>query len=126
MFFCKIMRDYKKYQVWVEAHQMAVFIYTNIAIEFPTEEKYELKSQVRRAAYSIPCNIAEGCGRQSDKDFAHFLNISLGSTHELEYFILLAKDLKYISTEKYAEVISRIYIIKAKLINLIKSIRELK
>jgi four helix bundle protein len=108
----------------MEAHQLALIIYTQVAPCFPPDEKYELKSQMKRAAYSIPFNIVEGCGRYSDKDFSHFLDVSLGSTHELEYCCLLGTDLLYISSEQYETINKKINVIKAMLINLIKSIRE--
>lgn len=79
------MRDYKKYDVWVKSHELVLFIYKEVIPNFPKSEQFELTSQIKRAAYSIPLNIAEGCGRNSDKDFAHFLDIALGSVHELEY-----------------------------------------
>lgn len=69
-------------------------------------------------------NIAEGCGRNSDKDFAHFLDMVLGSVHETEYCSLLASDLGFIQKDKYDSLVSKINEIKAKLINLIKSIRK--
>ena len=120
------MRNYKNYKVWVEAHQLTMLIYTQIAPDFPDDEKFELRSQLKRAAYSIPFNIVEGCGRYSDKEFTRFLDMSLGSTHELEYCTLLGKDLKYIDEEKYIAINKKIIVIKATLINLIKSIRESK
>jgi four helix bundle protein len=81
---------------------------------------------MKRAAYSISFNIVEGCGRKSDKDFSHFLDMSLGSAHELEYCFLLAKDLGYIKESRFIELREKINEIKAKLINLIKSIRGIE
>jgi four helix bundle protein len=78
---------------------------------------------MKRAAYSIPFNIVEGCGRNTDNDFVHFLDMSLGSAHELEYCFLLGKDLCYIKEDIYSKLYEKINEIKAKLINLIKSIR---
>jgi four helix bundle protein len=126
MFLCEIMRNYKNYEVWTEAHELIIFIYTHIAPNFPPDEKYELTSQLKRAAYSVPFNIVEGCGRNSDKDFTHFLDMALGSAHELEYCFLLAKDLSYIDSEKHKKLDKQVNVIKAMLINLIKSIREPK
>jgi four helix bundle protein len=120
------MRNYKNYQVWNEAHELTMLIYMQIAADFPPDEKFELKSQLKRAAYSIPFNIVEGCGRYSDKEFSRFLDMSLGSAHELEYCTLLGKDLKFIEEEKYIMINKKINVIKAMLINLIKSIRESK
>jgi len=67
------LRDYKKYDVWGKAHELVLFIYKEVVSGFPKSEQFELANQIKRAAYSIPLNIAEGCGRSSDKDFAHFL-----------------------------------------------------
>jgi four helix bundle protein len=91
---------------------------------FPLSEKYDLMSQLKRATYSIPLNIVEGCGRNTDKDFVHFLDISLGSAQEVEYCLLLAFDLGYLNFEVYQLVNGEINSVKAMLINLIKSIRN--
>ena len=117
------MRDYKKYDVWVKSHDLVLIVYKEIAPLFPKSEQFELTSQMKRAAYSIPFNIVEGCGRNSDKDFAHFLDMSLGSSNELEYCFLLSKDLSFIDIEQYNLLYEKVNEIKAKLINLIKSIR---
>jgi len=117
------MRDYKKYDVWVKSHALVLIVYKEIAPHFPKSEQFELTSQMKRAAYSIPFNIVEGCGRNTDKDFVHFLDMSLGSIHELEYCFLLSKDLAFVKNEQYDLLNEKINEIKAKLINLIKSIR---
>jgi four helix bundle protein len=95
------MRNYKNYEVWSESHKLLIFVYKHIAPNLPSEEKYGLTSQMKRAAYSIPFNIVEGCGRNSDKDFTHFLDMSLGSAHEIEYCILLVRDLGHLNEEQY-------------------------
>lgn len=120
------MRNYKNYEVWTESHELVLFLYSHIVPVLPGNEIYGLTNQMKRAAYSIPFNIAEGCGRNSDKDFTHFLDISMGSVHELEYGILLISDLHFINQEQFQILNKRINIIKAMLINLIKSIRETK
>lgn len=117
------MRDYKKYDVWVKSHHLVLIVYKEIAPLFPKSEQFELTSQMKRAAYSVPFNIVEGCGRNTDKDFAHFLDMALGSTQELEYCFLLLKDLSFIDEDNYNSVNEKVNEIKAKLINLIKSIR---
>ena len=124
--FLKILlqlRDYKKYDVWVKGHELTLFVYKNIIPQLPKSEQYELCSQVKRASYSIPLNIVEGCGRNTEKDFAHFLDIALGSAQEVEYCFLLIKDLSYISLSSFDDGNRRVNEINAKLINLIKSIR---
>ena len=120
------MRKYNRYEVWKESHELVKFIYKNIAPDFPREEKYELTSQLKRAAYSIPFNIVEGCGRNSDKDFTHFLDMSLGSANELEYCILLTSELGYLTPDMYKLLNGKVGTIRAMLINLIRSIREPK
>lgn len=117
------MRDYKKYEVWEKAHQLTLIVYKEVTGCFPKSEQFELVSQIKRAAYSVPLNIAEGCGRHSDKDFVRFLDISLGSVQELEYCFLLAKDLGYLKEELYSKLYEKANEVKAKLIRLIKSIR---
>ena len=117
------MRNYKKYDVWERSHELVILLYKLIVPGFPESEKYGLASQLRRAAYSIPFNIVEGCGRNSEKDFAHFLDISLGSAQELEYCILLIKDLNFISEEQYQLFNEKVNEVKAMIINLIRTIR---
>ena len=72
------MRNYKNYDVWKRSHELTVFIYKEIIPSFPKTETYSLTSQMKRAAYSIGFNIVEGCGRSSNKDFVHFLDMALG------------------------------------------------
>ena len=117
------MRDYQKYEMWNEAHQVTLLVYNQVAPRIPRTEQFGLTSQMKRAACSVSLNIAEGCGRNSEKDFVHFLDISLGSAHELEYCILLVKDLGFLETDEYNMLNKKINSIKARLITLIKMIR---
>lgn len=117
------MRNYKNYEVWQKAHQLCLFIYKEIVTGFPADEKYGLGSQLKRSSSSTPLNIVEGCGRNSEKDFAHFLDVALGSLNETEYCLLLAFDLEFIQKQQYDIVSEKISGVKAMLINLIKSIR---
>ena len=94
------MRDFHKLGIWERSHQFTLKVY-NVTKNFPQNELFGLTSQIRRASSSIPTNIAEGCGRGSNKDFAHFLQISIGSTSEVEYELLLARDLNYLNNEDY-------------------------
>jgi len=103
-----------------------MFIYQNVVPVFPISEQYELARQLKRAAYSVPFNIVEGSGRNSEKDFVHFLDMSFGSILEVEYCCLLAKDLSFLKSEQYKILNEKINNIKAMLIGLIKSIREPK
>lgn len=90
------MKDFKKLKVWEKAHALTLRIY-QATKSFPREELYGLTSQMRRAASSISTNIAEGCGRGRDTEFARFLEIASGSSCELEYQLMLAHDLKLLS-----------------------------
>lgn len=117
------MRDYKKLEVLKRSHQLTLFVYRDVLPIFPKHETFNLASQTKRAAYSIPMNIVEGCGKHTEKDFANFLDISLGSTHELEYCCLLSKDLDYLPEEIFSKVNNEVNQVKAMLIGLIKSIR---
>src|SRR5690606_31706791 len=95
-----VMRDFRRLQVWQRAHQLTLAVY-RVTEAFPKDELYGFTSQTRRAATSVPTNIAEGCGRESTIDFARFLQIAMGSAKELEYQLLLARDLGYLSQESY-------------------------
>ena len=94
------MRDFHKLRVWEKSHKIALEIY-KITRSFPKEEVYGLTSQMRRAAVSIPTNIAEGCGRGSNPDLLRFLHISMGSASELEYLLQLSNDLKYLDQNNF-------------------------
>lgn len=110
------MRDFRKYDVWILSHELVLEVY-KISSEFPNSEKFQLTSQMQRAAYSIPSNFCEGCGRDSDKDFNRFVQIALGSAHELEYFFILAKDLSFITIQDQEKFSVSINEIKKKLHN---------
>src|SRR5881392_3697882 len=88
-----VMKDFRQLKVWEKAHLLALAVYP-ITARFPREKTYGLTSQIRRAASSIPSNIAEGCGRNGDAELARFCIIAIGSATELEYQLLLARDLK--------------------------------
>lgn len=94
------MKDYRKLKVWERAHQIVLKTY-QITESFPQTERYGLTSQIRRSASSVPINIAEGCGRATELDSAHFFQIALGSASELSYELLLAHDLKYLGDEDF-------------------------
>jgi four helix bundle protein len=118
------MRDYRKLEVWNKAHELNMFVYTNLLPKFPKSEQYDMLSQTKRSSYSIPLNIVEGSGRFTEKDFAHFLDMALGSAHELEYCCLMCKDLAYIDLELFEKVNRLINEVKAMLIGLIKVLRK--
>ena len=107
------MRDFKKYDIWKLSHHFTLEVY-NITKSFPKDELYGITSQMRRASASIPTNISEGCGRYSDAEFNRFLTIAMGSASEVEYLILLSKDLNYITESQYIQLDSGINTIKKK------------
>ena len=94
------MKKYKQLNVWKLSHQLTLDIY-KLTKQLPKEETYAMVQQMRRAAYSAPSNIIEGNSRRSKKEFRRFLVIARASIDELAYFLLLAKDLEYISEEQF-------------------------
>ncbi len=111
------MRDFRKYEIWQLSHHLALEIYI-ISKNFPKEEQYNITSQLRRACTSVPTNISEGCGRNSDKEFNHFLNIALGSSSETEYLIILCQDLNLIDETISIQLLEKINHIKSKIFKL--------
>ena len=97
------MRPHEKLNVWQRAVNFVVRLY-KLTATFPPEEKFSLTSQIRRAAISVPANIAEGAGRQSKKEFSYFLSNAQGSASELSTELLIAYKLGYLSTRNYNEV----------------------
>jgi four helix bundle protein len=93
------VKDYRELEVWKQGHALTLAIY-QVTNSFPKDELFGLTGQMRRAASSIPANIAEGCGRDGDAELKRFLNIALGSASELDYFILLGQELRYIQPEQ--------------------------
>ena len=93
-------RDYKKVVAWQRSHELTRAVYKQTT-SFPNDERFGLTSQVRRASYSVPANISEGSGRDSNKDYLRFLFIALASLKETEYFLLLAGDLEYLPQKDY-------------------------
>lgn len=91
--------------------------------EFPREEMYGLTAQIRRACSSIPANLAEGCGRNGDAELARFCSISMGSASELEYHLVLARDLKFVNPTDYENLISRLIEVKRMLAGLIQTLK---
>ena len=106
------MQDFRRLKVWQKGHQLTLDVY-NVTSSFPRSEQYGLTSQIRRSASSIPANIAEGCGRDGDAELARFLQIGMGSASELEYHILLARDLKFIDTETHSRLNAQIVEVKS-------------
>jgi four helix bundle protein len=112
------MQNFRDLKVWAKAHALVLAIYS--ATEpFPVTERYGITSQMRRAAASIPSNIAEGCGRSSNADLGRYLHIALGSASELEYFVLLARDLRYLSDPTHDTIVTDVQEVKRMLTALI-------
>ena len=117
------MRDFRKIKVWEKSHLLTLEIYKVTAL-FPREEIYGLTSQVRRASASIPANIAEGFGRGGNAELARFLQIAMGSACEVEYHVLLAKDLNLLSKKIYDDLNERIVEVKRMLASLLLKVRR--
>ncbi len=119
------MGDYKKLSVWHKAHQLTLEVYRATA-NFPKDEQFGLSSQLKRAVASIPANIAEGSGRGSDAELARFLRIAMGSAYEVEYHILLAHDLNFLTPDQYQQLDDSIGEVIRMLAGLIKSLTTSK
>ena len=94
------MQDFTKLKVWQKAHIFTVNLY-KMTNDFPREEKYGLTNQIRRAAISIESNVAEGCGRDSNKELSRFLDIAQGSAYEVRCQLFVARDWQYLPLEKF-------------------------
>ena len=116
------MKNFRDLKVWGKAHKLTLDIYAGTK-NFPKEELYGLTSQLRRAATSIPTNIAEGCGRGSDRELAQFAQIAAGSTSEVEYLLQLSHELGYIGQEVYQELQNQTVEIRKMLASLIQTLR---
>jgi four helix bundle protein len=101
------MQDYRKLMVWQRSHKIVLELY-RVTQTFPRSEQYGITSQIRRAALSVPTNLAEGCRRCSSREYAHFLNIAQGSLSETEYLVLVGRDLGYIRAELAAKLLAEL------------------
>jgi len=117
------MHNFKELKVWQLSRQLVKNIY-ELTSDFPSSEKYSLVSQLRRCTISIPTNIAEGAGRSTDKDFSHFLNISLGSAYELETLLILSFDVGLIKSDQLESLSLKISEIQKMTFGLIKTLRQ--
>jgi len=115
------MRDFRHLKVWEKSHAFAKAVYAACR-RFPPEERFGLTSQLQRAAFSIPTNIAEGCGRDSDAQFARFLEIASGSASESEYLLLFAYEMGWLPEEEYQALVNAVEEIKRMLTGLLKSL----
>ena len=117
------MKDFKNLEVWQAAHDLTLAIYSATSI-FPKHELFGLTSQLRRSAASIGWNIAEGCGRGGQVEFNRFLDIASGSCKEVEYQLLLARDLHYIADELYGSLDRELKSIRRRIAGLQRSINN--
>ena len=101
------MKDFRKLTLWQRAHQFVLPVYEATSA-FPEDERYGLTSQARLAAVSIPSNIAEGCGRETNNELRRFLYIAMGSAREVDYHLLLARDLKFLDTSTYQTLVQEL------------------
>ena len=116
------MNDFKDLNVWAKAHEMTLEIY-RLTKSFPKEELFGLVLQMRGAAASIGANIAEGTGRRSDGEFGRFLHIARGSATELEYHLLLARDLGFLSAVAFSTLTTQTDEIQRMLTSLIQQVQ---
>ncbi len=117
------MQHFKKLLVWQKGHQLALAVYKETA-KFPKSELYGLTNQMRRASVSIAANIAEGCGRRSKVDFARFLQISMGSASELEYYTMLAHDLGFIDSQEFQGMTAQTIEVKKMVTSLMSKLKQ--
>lgn len=115
------MHNFKELRVWQEAIELAKLVYKTSA-KFPADEKYGLKSQVNRAAISVASNIAEGSGRGSNKEFAQFLKVSLGSAFEIETQMILAEAFGFVTKEDNQKLMQQVSDVQKMLNGLIKKL----
>ncbi len=117
------MQDFHNLEVWSKAHALTLAVYRATKL-FPVDERFGLVSQLRRSSSSIGANLAEGCGRGSDADFARHVQIATGSASEVEYHLLLARDLGYLTEDVYTSLVEQTVIIKRMSSSLLKTLNS--
>lgn len=117
------MKSFRDLKVWEKSHELALAAYDATA-NFPKQEMFGLVSQIRRCAISIPANIAEGCGRRGNGEFHRFLQIAMGSASELEYHLLLSRDLKFLDGQRYISLNDGVEEVKRMLASLVRKVDE--
>jgi four helix bundle protein len=115
------MRNYRELQVWSKAHLLTLDLY-RASRSFPREEMYGVTSQLRRAAASIGANLAEGCGRRTSQELARFVRIAMGSASELDYHLLLCRDLAFIGNDDFEKMSTRLIEVRKMLTAFLSSI----
>jgi four helix bundle protein len=117
------MKDFRKLKVWEKSHRLTLEIY-KVSAQLPSSERYGLADQIRRASASIPANIAEGCGRSTDGDQSRLFQIAMGSASELDYHLLVASDLGYLSAEEHEKLSNDLVEVKKMLSGLLTRLRS--
>ena len=117
------MRNYRELEVWEKSHKLTVDLY-RLSRAFPKEELYGLTSQLRRAAVSIGANLAEGCGRRTGAELARFVRIAMGSASELDYHLLLCRELELITIAEYERQSKELIRVRKMLCGLLTSIEN--
>jgi four helix bundle protein len=115
------MKDFRDLKVWEKAHGLVLGCYGATG-GFPKQEMFGLVSQIRRSASSIPANIAEGCGRRGNAELHRFLQMAMGSASELEYHLLLSRDLNFLKTDNYGDLQTQVIETKRMLAALIRKV----
>jgi four helix bundle protein len=115
------MKDFRDFKVWTKAHELVLATY-RATESFPRHEMFGLVSQIRRCSSSVPANIAKGCGRLGNSEFHRFLQIACGSANELEYHLLLAKDLGYLIEADYLHLDEKLAEVKRMLVALTRKV----
>lgn len=116
------MRDFRKLRVWGKAHVLALEVYRNTRA-LPRSEIFGLQAQMRRSSVSVAANIAEGSGRSGRPELIQFLNMASGSASDLQYHLLLARDLGYLEMDSYDSMAPRVIEVKRMLTGLIQRVR---
>jgi four helix bundle protein len=117
--------DFRRYHVWQSAHQLTLAVY-EATVTFPDTERYGLSSQLRRSAASSPANLAEGLGRNTDGDRSRFASIAIGSACEVEYHLLLSRDLGYIDTDTHGRLLAELISVRKMLSGLLRRLNSNK
>lgn len=117
------MRNYRDLQVWTKAHNLTLGLY-RVSQRFPREEIYGITGQLRRAAVSIGANLAEGCGRRTSRELARFVRIALGSASELDYHLLLSRDLGFMTADEFTSASAALTEVRKMLTSFLNSVEE--
>ncbi len=117
-----VMKDFRELKVWEKAHRLTLGVY-KASQSFPRDETYGLTSQIRRSSISVSANIAEGCGRDGDAELGRFLQIAMGSASELDYHLLLARDLNLLSRSDYEQLATEVGEVKRMLTSFVQKLK---